>query len=170
MENQKISILGKTPELASDVFIAPGARIVGDVKIGRRSSVFYNAVIRADIASVRIGDRTNIQDNATIHLSSGIDTEIGDDVTVGHNAVLHSCIVESGSTIGMGAIIMDGAKIRKDSIVGAGTLVPAGKEFPERALILGMPARFVRELSEEEIWEAHENTARYVRLIAEAYV
>lgn len=153
------------PTLSSHVFVAKGARIIGRVEIGEYSSVFYNAVLRGDIASIKIGKRTNIQDNATVHLSSDRGVIIGDDVTIGHNAVVHACIIESGSTIGMGAIIMDGARIRKNSIVGAGSVVTAEKDFPENSLILGTPARFIRELTSEEIQASQKNAASYVELI-----
>jgi carbonic anhydrase/acetyltransferase-like protein (isoleucine patch superfamily) len=156
---------GKNPKLAENVYVAPGACIIGDVEIGEQSSVFFNAVLRGDIASIRIGERTNIQDNATIHLSSDRGVVIGNDVTIGHNAVVHACTIEDGVTIGMGAIIMDGARIRKHSIVGAGCVVTAEKDFPENSLILGLPARFVRELTLEEIQNNLKNAKSYVELI-----
>lgn len=167
MNSNIIPFKDKQPVIASSAFIAPGAFVIGDVQIGEQSSVYYNAVIRGDINSIRIGDRTNIQDNVTVHLSHDQGVVLGNDITVGHNAVLHGCTVEDGCTIGMGAIIMDGALIRKNSIVGAGAVVPAGKEFPEESLILGVPAAFVRTLSAENIAKIHENTRHYVEQLSD---
>ncbi len=152
----------RNPELADTVFIAEGARLIGNVKIGDRSSVFYNAILRGDLAPIRIGSCSNIQDNVSVHVTEECGVQVGNFVTVGHNAVLHGCTVEDGSTIGMGAIVMDGALIRRHSIVGAGALVTAGKEFPERSLILGAPAKFIRELSDDEIERSQLNTKHYI--------
>ena len=157
-----IEFKGKKPILGERVFIAEGAKVIGDVKIGDDSSVFYNAVIRADLAEIRIGKRTNIQDNATIHLSTGVGVHVGDDVTVGHNAILHACDVDDHVLIGMGAILMDGAHIKSDSVVAAGAVVTQNKEFPERSLIVGAPAHVVRELTEDEIRKFHENAEHYL--------
>jgi carbonic anhydrase/acetyltransferase-like protein (isoleucine patch superfamily) len=140
-----------------------GAKIVGDVRIGRNSSVWYNAVIRGDMGSISIGESSNIQDNCVVHSPA----EIGDFVTVGHSAVVHACTVEDNCIIGINSTILDGAVIRKNSIVGAGALVTAGKEFPEASLILGVPARAVRELGPEEVNKVKENALRYVELSRE---
>ena len=157
-----IEFKGKKPILGERVFIADGAKIIGDVEIGNDSSVFYNAVIRADLAEIRIGKRTNIQDNASIHLSTGVGVHVGDDVTVGHNAILHACDVDDHVLIGMGAILMDGVHIKSDSVVDAGAVVTQNKEFPERSLIVGAPAHVVRELTEDEIRKFHENAEHYL--------
>ena len=157
-----IEFKGKKPILGERVFIADGAKIIGDVEIGNDSSVFYNAVIRADLAEIRIGKRTNIQDNASIHLSTGVGVHVGDDVTVGHNAILHACDVDDHVLIGMGAILMDGVHIKSDSVVAAGAVVTQNKEFPERSLIVGAPAHVVRELTEDEIRKFHENAEHYL--------
>jgi len=157
-----IEFKGKKPVLGERVFIAEGAKIIGDVEIGDDSSVFYNTVIRADLAEIRIGKRTNIQDNATIHLSTGVGVHVGDDVTVGHNAILHACDVDDHVLIGMGAILMDGVHIKSDSVVAAGAVVTQNKEFPERSLIVGAPAHVVRELTEDEIRKFHENAEHYL--------
>ena len=155
---------GKFPKIGERVFIAEGAKVIGDVEIGDESSVFYNAVLRADLAEIRVGKRSNIQDNVTVHLSTDVGVHIGDDVIVGHNAVLHACTVDDRVLVGMGAIIMDGAHIQPDSIVGAGALVTQDKEFPARSLIVGSPAHVVRELSETEIRKAHENALHYLEI------
>lgn len=157
-----IEFKGKKPILGDRVFIAEGAKIIGDVEIGDDSSVFYNTVIRADLAEIRIGKRTNIQDNVTVHLSTGVGVHVGDDVTVGHNAILHACDVDDHVLIGMGAILMDGVHIKSDSVVAAGAVVTQNKEFPERSLIVGAPAHVVRELTEDEIRKFHENAEHYL--------
>ena len=157
-----IEFKGKKPILGERVFIAEGAKVIGDVEIGDDSSVFYNTVIRADLAEIRIGKRTNIQDNATIHLSTGVGVHVGDDVTVGHNAILHACDVDDHVLIGMGAILMDGVHIKSASVVAAGAVVTQNKEFPERSLIVGAPAHVVRELTEDEIRKFHENAEHYL--------
>ena len=153
---------GKRPVIGERVFLAEGARLIGDVTIGNDSSVFYNAVLRADLASIVVGERTNIQDNVTVHLSLDEGVVIGNEVTVGHNAVLHACTIDDNVLIGMGAIVMDGAHIKKNCIVGAGAIVTQGKEFPEGSLILGSPAHVVRELTEDEIRKAHEGVEHYI--------
>ena len=157
-----IEFKGKKPILGERVFIAEGAKVIGDVEIGDDSSVFYNTVIRADLAEIRIGKRTNIQANVTVHLSTGVGVHVGDDVTVGHNAILHACDVDDHVLIGMGAILMDGAHIKSDCVVAAGAVVTQNKEFPERSLIVGAPAHVVRELTEDEIRKFHENAEHYL--------
>lgn len=159
-----ITFKGKSPKIGERVFIAEGARLVGDVEIGDDSSVFYNAVLRADLAEIRIGQRSNIQDNVTVHLSTNVGVYVGDDVIVGHNAVLHACTIDDRVLIGMGAIVMDGAHIKSNCIVGAGAIVTQGKEFPEGSLIVGSPAHIVRELTAEEIRKAHENALHYLEI------
>ena len=153
---------GKRPVVGERVFLAEGACLIGDVTVGNDSSVFYNAVLRADLSSIVVGERTNIQDNVTVHLSLDEGVVIGNEVTVGHNAVLHACTIDDNVLIGMGAIVMDGAHIKKNCIVGAGAIVTQGKEFPEGSLILGSPAHVVRELTEDEIRKAHEGVEHYI--------
>jgi carbonic anhydrase/acetyltransferase-like protein (isoleucine patch superfamily) len=158
------------PKIGKRVFVAKSADVIGDIKIGDDSSVWFGVVIRADVHKVRIGKRTSVQDGAVIHVthhklpdrSDGSPTIVGDDVTIGHRAVLHGCVVEKACLIGMGAIILDGAKIGAESIVGAGALVTHGKIFPPRSLILGSPAKAVRTLSDDEVKELYLSAARYV--------
>jgi carbonic anhydrase/acetyltransferase-like protein (isoleucine patch superfamily) len=145
------------------VKVFSGAKIVGDVKIGQNSSVWYNAVIRGDMGSISIGESSNIQDNCVVHSPA----EIGDFVTVGHSAVVHACTVEENCIIGINSTLLDGAIIGKNSIVGAGALVTAGKEFPEASLILGAPAKAVRQLEPVEISGIRDNALRYVELSRE---
>lgn len=159
-----VEIDGMSPRLGERVFVADGAFLVGDVELGDDSSVFYGAVLRGDLAPIRIGMRTNIQDNVTVHVSTDVPTVIGNEVTVGHNAVLHACTIDDNVLIGMGAIVMDGAHIKKNCIVGAGAVVTQGKEFPENSLVLGSPAHVVRELTVEEIENVRGGMFRYVEI------
>lgn len=150
------------PRSGGPVFIAPGAVLVGDVRLGNDSSVWYQAVLRADIQRITIGDGSNIQDGSVIHLSSELGTIVGNYVTCGHRAILHACQIGDEVLVGMGAIVMDGAVVGTRSIVGAGALVTRGMEIPEGSLVLGSPARVVRALSLEE--------QRSNRLMAEKYI
>ena len=145
------------------VFVAEGARIIGDVTFQDDCSVFYNAVIRGDDQPIRIGNRVNIQDNCTLHAGHQNPITIEDDVTVGHGAILHGCTVRKECIIGMGAILLDGSVIPPHCIVAAGALVPQGKTFPEGSLIMGSPARDVRPLSEQEIRSILLSAQHYVQ-------
>ncbi|MCS7338067.1 MAG: gamma carbonic anhydrase family protein, partial [Verrucomicrobiae bacterium] len=141
------SHLGKTPKLGRDVFIAPGAVVVGDVVLGDYSSVWYGAVLRGDINSIVIGHHTNIQDNAVFHVAGELPCNVGDYVTVGHAAVVHACSVGNEVLIGMGAVVLDGAVIGEQSLVGAKALVPQGAHIPPGSLVLGVPGKVVRQLT-----------------------
>ena len=146
-----IPFQGKIPCLGANAFVAAGARIIGDVNIGKDSSIWFNTVARGDVHYIRIGERTNIQDNSVIHVTSGgHPTIIGNDVTIGHNAILHACTIEDMCLIGMGAIVMDGAIIRRGSLVAAGSVVSPGKEFPAGSLIMGSPAVVKRPVTKAE--------------------
>lgn len=151
-------------KINNTVFIAPGAQVIGNVSIGKDSSVWHNAVIRGDMAEIKIGNRTNIQDNATLHCDKGVALTIGDDVTVGHNAVLHSCEIGEKSLIGMGAILLSGCKVGKNAIVAAGSLLTSSCVVPDGALYMGSPAKFARELSLDEKEKNIKNAAEYVSL------
>ena len=141
----------KKPVIHETVFIAPGAHIIGDVQIGKESTIWFNAVIRADEDAIRIGERCSIQDNASIHLSEEYPVIVEDEVTVGHNAILHGCTVKKRCIIGMGSTILDGALIGEECIVGANTLIPPGKVIPPRSLVVGSPGKVVRELTEKDL-------------------
>jgi carbonic anhydrase/acetyltransferase-like protein (isoleucine patch superfamily) len=156
-----LTVLGKKASIAKNTYIAPSADILGEVTLGEGSSVWFHATLRADVAPIRIGEGTNIQDNAVVHVSTGIPTQIGNNVTIGHGAIIHSCTISDGCLIGMGAILLDGAILEPDTLVGAGTLVTPGKTFPCRSLVMGSPAKFIRELTEQEIADMHENTKHY---------
>ncbi len=144
------------------VFIADGANVVGNVEISENCSVWFNAVIRADSDRVKIGENSNVQDNAVIHTSEGFGVQIGDNVTIGHGAIVHGCTIEDNVMIGMGAIVLNGAKIGKNSIIGAGTLVTQGKIIPAGSLAFGNPAKVVRQLTEDEIRSITDNANSYV--------
>ncbi len=155
--------LQKLRQTDEDVVILPGARVSGDVVLGRDCSVWYNAVIRGDEAPIAIGEGTNIQDNATLHTSYFHPMQVGSGVTVGHNAVLHSCTVGDNVLVGMGAIILDDAVVGSDCIIGAGALVTKGTVIPDGSMALGCPAVVRRRLTEEEKEEIRENGRIYAR-------
>ncbi len=146
-----------------NIYIAEGAKLIDDVTLSKGCSVWYNAVIRADDGPVFLGENTNIQDLVMIHSAAGFPVTTGKNVSVGHGAILHGCTIGSNVLIGMGAIVMDGAVINDNSVVGAGALVTQGKEFPAGSLIIGSPARAVRQLKEEDIEKIRENALHYVR-------
>ncbi len=155
----------RRPAIDPTAYVAEAAVVIGDVVIGSESSVWFHAVVRGDVHHVRIGARSNVQDNATIHVVSGrFATILGDGVTVGHNAVLHGCTVEDGALVGMGAIVLDGAIVGAASLVGAGALVTPGTAIPPRSLVLGSPARRVREVSDAELARLRTSAANYVAL------
>lgn len=155
----------KEPSLAKSVFVAGNAEVMGDVKIGEDSSIWFQSIVRGDVNYIRIGERTNLQDFCMVHVATdGSPTIVGDDVTVGHRATLHACTVENLCLIGMGAILMDGSHIGEESIVAAGSLVPPNKKFPPRSLILGNPAKKIRDLNEKELAFLRASSKRYVDL------
>ncbi len=161
------------PKIGNRVFIAESADVIGDVEIGEDSSIWFNSVVRGDVHFIRIGKRVSIQDLSMVHVthhkgkirdsSDGNPTIIEDDVTIGHRVMLHGCTIKKACLIGMSATILDGAVIGEESIVGAGALVTKNKKFPPRSLIIGSPAKVVRELTEEEIEELYNSATRYVK-------
>ena len=150
------------PKIKKSVWVAPSADIIGKVKIGKDSSVWYGCVLRGDVDEIVIGKRTNIQDLSMIHVHHGEATIIGDDVTIGHQVMLHGCKIGNGCLIGMSTTILDGAIIAEHSIVGAKSLVTANKKFPPRSLIMGSPARVIRELSDEEVENLITHASKYI--------
>ena len=158
------SAAGKTPAIASTARVAETAAIIGDVTLGENVTVWYGAVLRGDAGPIRIGRGSNLQDNVTVHCADSMPTVVGEDVVVGHGAILHSCTVGNGCLIGMGAVLLDECVVGAESIVGAGAVVPPGKVIPPRSVVMGVPGKVVREVSETEARAARENAARYVRL------
>jgi carbonic anhydrase/acetyltransferase-like protein (isoleucine patch superfamily) len=158
------SFEGKTPVTDRAAFVAWNAEIEGDVDLGEGASVWYGATLRGDIAPIRVGRESNIQEAAVVHVDRGVPCSIGEGVTVGHAAVVHACTVGDWCLVGMGAVILDRAEIGSESIVGAGALVTQGKKFPPRSMILGSPAKVVRELTEEEARGLHEHASEYAKL------
>lgn len=144
------------------VYIAPGAHVMGQVTLGLDVTIWFNASLRADNEPIVIGDGSNIQEGAVLHVDPGFPIHIGENVTVGHKAVVHGCSIGAGSLIGMGAIILNGAKIGKGCLVGAGALITEGKEFPDYSLIVGQPARVIRTLDDKAAARIAEGAARYV--------
>lgn len=151
----------KKPKINKDTFVAETADILGDVTIGEGSSIWYGTVIRGDMSYVKIGKFTNIQDNVTVHLDTNQPTEIGDYVTVGHNAIIHGCKVGDNCLIGMGAIILNGAEIGENCIIGAGTLVTKDSKIPPNSLVIGSPGKVLRQTTDEEIKTIKDNAVRY---------
>ncbi|WP_085992293.1 gamma carbonic anhydrase family protein [Oceanobacillus senegalensis] len=141
----------KQPIIHNTVFIAPGAHLIGDISIGKESSIWFNSVLRGDEDSITIGEKCSIQDNSTIHLYEGCPVVVEDMVTVGHNAILHGCHIGKRSIIGMGATILDHAEIGEECIIGANTLIPQGKKIPPRSLVVGSPGKIVRELTDKDL-------------------
>jgi carbonic anhydrase/acetyltransferase-like protein (isoleucine patch superfamily) len=154
---------GRQPILGAGVFVAPSATIVGDVVLGEGSSVWFNAVLRGDVFPIRLGARTNVQDAAVVHVTGGrASTSLGDDVTVGHMALLHGCAVGSHVLVGMGSTLLDGCVVEDECIVAAGSLVAPGMRIPARSLAMGRPAKVVRSLGEEDLEWVREAARLYV--------
>ena len=159
------SFLGRAPRLGAEVYVSDTAAVIGDVTLGDGASVWFGASLRGDVHWIEVGAGSNVQDNATVHVSRGTHPcRIGRDVTVGHNAVVHGCTVEDGVLVGMGAVVLDGAVIGEDSLVGAGALVTGGTVVPPRSLVLGSPATVVRALTDAEVERNRANAAHYVRM------
>lgn len=160
-----LPIDGKGPQLPESTFVAPGVVLAGDIEVGEDCSFWYHVVARADVGRVRIGNRVNVQDHSMLHMSGGKSHAIiGDDVTIGHRAIVHGAIIGSRVLIGMGATVMDNAVIPDECVVGAGALVTPGQKFPPRSLILGSPARAVRTIDDAAVEELLQGASHYVRI------
>ncbi|EKN70095.1 hypothetical protein BABA_06951 [Neobacillus bataviensis LMG 21833] len=159
----KIPYNGKSPTIDDSVFFAPGAYLIGDVQIGKDSTVWFNAVLRADDGPIIIGERCSIQDNSTIHLYEGFPVVIEDDVTIGHNVILHGCKVGRNSIIGMGSTLLDNVEVGEECIIGANTLLAGGIKIPPRSLVLGSPGKVVRELSDKDLQMLQMSSEHYVQ-------
>jgi carbonic anhydrase/acetyltransferase-like protein (isoleucine patch superfamily) len=154
---------GKKPRVGDRVFVAENASLIGDIDIGNDCSIWYGAVLRADVNVIHIGSRTNIQDNCVLHVTKDTwPTIIAEEVTIGHGVIAHGCTIRRGSLIGMGSTILDGAVIGEESIVGAGALVAEGMQVPPRTLVIGVPARIKRQLTDAEITRLGESWKNYV--------
>lgn len=157
---------GVLPKLHPTVFVADGARIVGDVEIGEDASVWFNSVLRGDVHFIRVGKRTNIQDLCVLHVTRQKHAcVVGDEVTVGHGVTLHGCAVRDGCLIGMGAVVMDGAEIGEECLVAAGSLVTEHFKAPPRSLVMGFPAKVARALTPDEVKLVRQGAANYVRYV-----
>jgi carbonic anhydrase/acetyltransferase-like protein (isoleucine patch superfamily) len=158
-----ISYAGVTPSLGCDVFIAPGAHVIGRVTMGDESSVWFGAILRGDVGTIVIGARTNVQDLCLIHMTGGIsNVHIGDDVTIGHNVTLHGCEVGHRCLIGMGSVLLDGVRVGDDSVIAAGSLIPPRMVIPPGSLVLGRPAKVVRPATAKERRLGVDGAAHYV--------
>ena len=151
-------------EIKDSVKIFPGAHVLCDVELDENVSIWYGAVVRGDVAPIKIGKNSNVQDNCVLHTTKNIPLTIGDNVTIGHGAVVHGCTIEDNVLIGMNATVLNNAHIGKNSIVGAGAVISEGKEYPEGSLILGVPGRRIKDVSPEQIKGIQENADHYVRL------
>jgi len=162
---------GKAPRIDPTAFVAPGARLIGDIEIGPEASIWYNCVLRGDVNAIRIGARSNIQDGSVIHVDSpktgheaGFPTIIGEEVLIGHLAMVHGCILHDRAFVGLGAIVMDGCEIEGDAMLAAGAMLTPGRRIPTGQLWAGRPAKYVRDLSEADLAGMRAGVAHYVTL------
>ena len=162
-----IEFNGHKPDIHESCFIADNATVIGRVELGKNSSIWFGTVVRGDVNYITIGENTNIQDNCTIHVNDDQPTVIGDNVTAGHGAIIHACKIGNNVLIGMGAIVLDGAEIGDNVIIGAGALVPPNKKIPSNSMVIGMPAKVVRELTEEDKAAISGTWQHYVELAKE---
>jgi gamma-carbonic anhydrase len=157
---------GVSPQISESAYVDVSAQVIGDVHLGEQSSIWCNAVLRGDMFYIRIGDRSNVQDNSVIHTRTGSHpTILEDEVTVGHSVTLHGCYVEHGALIGIGSIVLDDARVGAQSLVAAGSLISPGTVIPARSLVMGVPARVKRPLTEEEVVGLSEFWRNYVNYV-----
>ncbi|HEX8642674.1 MAG TPA: gamma carbonic anhydrase family protein [Allosphingosinicella sp.] len=171
VHGQLIALGGKAPRIDPLAFVAPGARLIGDVEIGAEASIWYNCVLRGDVNRIRIGARTNIQDGSVVHVDSprpgreeGHPTIIGEEVLIGHLAMVHGCILHDRAFVGLGAIVMDGCAVESDAMLAAGAMLTPGRTVPSGQLWAGRPAKYVRDLSPADIEGMRAGAAHYVEL------
>ena len=155
------SLDGKVPEIDATAWVAPGAHVIGRVTLAPGASVWFGSTIRGDNERITLGENTNVQENCVLHTDMGFPLRIGDGVTVGHKAMLHGCTIGENSLIGMGATVLNGAKIGRDCLIGAGALVTEGKEIPDGSLVMGAPAKVVRQLDEAAIEKLKQSALNY---------
>lgn len=156
------SINGKTPQLHSSVYLAPGVQLIGDIVLEEDTTVWFNAVLRGDNEQIKIGKGSNIQDGTVVHVDPGFPVTVGENVTIGHNVILHGCTIEDGAMVGMGATILNGAVIGKGSLVAAGAVVGEGKVIDTGVLVAGVPAKVIKTLSEENIKRMQKGAFSYI--------
>ena len=155
---------GKRPRFEGErIFTAPSADVIGDVILAEDSSIWFNTTLRGDLQTIVVGRGSNVQDGSTLHTDYDVGTVVGENVTIGHNCVVHGCRVGDGTLIGMGSVILSGAKIGRNCLIGGGSLVTGGMDIPDGMLVLGSPAKIVRALDADAVSRFHANTARYVR-------
>lgn len=154
--------LGRPPQISRAAFVAPNATLMGDVRLGKDSSVFYGAVLRGDIETISIGEGTNVQDCAVVHLADDLPAIIGARCTIGHSAIVHACRIGDLCLVGMGAVILDGAEIGDECLIGARALVTQRSKIPPRSLVIGSPAKVVRQLTEAELASLRESAEKYI--------
>jgi carbonic anhydrase/acetyltransferase-like protein (isoleucine patch superfamily) len=166
-----LTFAGQTPRIDPAAFVAPGAQVIGDVEIGAEASIWYNCVLRGDVNRIRIGARTNIQDGSVVHVDSprpgheaGHPTLIGADVLIGHMAMVHGCLLHDRAFVGLGSIVMDGCEVESDAMLAAGAMLTPGKRIPSGQLWAGRPAKYVRDLTAEELGSQQAGVAHYVAL------
>jgi carbonic anhydrase/acetyltransferase-like protein (isoleucine patch superfamily) len=152
------------PDVSDTAFVAPGAWLIGRVTIGAQASVWYGAVLRADRDTITIGERSNVQDGCVLHTDPGVPLSVGSDVSIGHNATLHGCTVADTVLIGMGAIVLNGARVGRHSVIAAGTVLTEGQEIPEGVLVAGVPGKVRRDLSAAERAAIERNAATYLEI------
>src|SRR5271170_5412653 len=153
---------GIVPKIAASAYIDQSAQVIGDVVVGERSSIWPNVTARGDVDAIRIGDESNIQDNSVLHCDRGLPLHVGNRVTVGHMVMLHGCVIEDECLIGIAAVVLSGAKIGKGSVIAAGAVVPEGAEIPPLSMVMGVPAKVKRSVTEDERERFRLNTDRYV--------
>lgn len=166
LEDRLKTFLGKSPTIPSTAYVAPQATVIGDVRLGEHASVWPGCVLRGDINYIKIGEGSNVQDGTIVHLADNYGVDVGDYVTIGHAAIVHACTIEDECLIGMGSTVMDGAVIGHNSIVGAGALVTQGTKIPPGSLVIGSPAKVVRQLSDEEQSKLKSWAEKYVKVSA----
>lgn len=166
-----IGFQGKSPRIDPSAFVAPGAQLIGDIEIGPEASIWYNCVLRGDVNRIRIGARTNIQDGSVLHVDSpkpgrpeGHPTIIGEEVLIGHMAMVHGCILHDRAFVGLGSIVMDGCEIESDAMLAAGAMLTPGKRIPSGQLWAGRPAKYVRDLTAADLEGMRQGVAHYVEL------
>lgn len=165
-----VEFKGKKPVVSPRAYLAPNSVLVGEVEVGDFASIWYNAVVRGDINHVKIGNHSNIQDNCVIHVTPELyPVEIGSYVTVGHGAVIHGAVIMDMVLVGMGAVLLDGVKVGFGSIIGAGAVIPPGTEIPDRSLVVGVPGKVIRQVSDAEFEMIRKNALEYLEMAVESF-